>query len=71
MSERRVQMRLLAILVAALIVGPVGAETLVVSAARMLDVEKGSVTGPVRVVVRDGLIESVNPEQLPANARVL
>lgn len=71
MSDLRVQVRLLAMLVAALIVGPVGAETLVVSAARMLDVEKGRVTGAVRVVVRDGLIESINPEQLPAGARVL
>ncbi len=71
MANRRVQIRLLAMLVAALIVGPVGAETLVVSAARMLDVEKGSVTGPVRVVIRDGLIESINPERLPADARVL
>jgi imidazolonepropionase-like amidohydrolase len=71
MAKHRVQIRLLAILVATLMVGPVGAETLVVSAARMLDVEKGSVTGPVRVVVRDGLIESINPERLPADARVL
>jgi imidazolonepropionase-like amidohydrolase len=52
-------------------VGPVDAETVVVSAARMLDVEKGTVTGPVRVVIRDGLIESINPERLPADARVL
>jgi imidazolonepropionase-like amidohydrolase len=52
-------------------VAPVAAETLVVSAARMLDVEKGTVTGPVRVVERDGLIESINPERLPADARVL
>lgn len=71
MAKHRAQIRLLAFLVAALIVGPVGAETLVVSAARMLDVEKGSVTGPVRVVIRDGLIESINPERLPADARVL
>lgn len=71
MAKRRAQIRLLAILVAALIVGPVGAETLVVSAARMLDVEKGSVAGPVRVVIRDGLIESINPKLLPADARVL
>jgi imidazolonepropionase-like amidohydrolase len=47
-------------------VGPAGPETLVISAARMLDVENGRVTGPVRVAVRDGLIESVNPERLPA-----
>ncbi len=71
MSNRFIQNRLLAMLVAALMAGQVAAETLVISAARMLDVEKGSVTGPVRVVVRDGLIESINPAQLPADARVL
>ena len=71
MAKRRAQIRLLATLVAALVVGPVGAETLVVSAARMLDVTNGSVTGPVRVVIRDGLIESINPERLPADARTL
>jgi len=58
-------------LVAVLMAGPAAAETLVVSAARMLDVERGSVTDPVRVVVRDGLIESINPDRLPADARVL
>jgi imidazolonepropionase-like amidohydrolase len=71
MAKRRIQNELLAVLVAALMVGPVAAETLVISAARMLDVEKGRVTGPVRVVVRDGLIDSINPERLPADAHVL
>ena len=71
MIRHCIQNRLLTVLVAALMFGPVAAETLVVSAARMLDVEKGTVTGPVRIVVRDGLIESINPEQLPADARVL
>jgi len=71
MVERHTLGGLLALLAAALIAGPAAAETLVVSAARMLDVEKGIVTGPVRVVIRDGLIESVNPERLPADARVL
>jgi hypothetical protein len=42
MAKRRAPIRLLAILVAALVVGPVGAETLVASAARMLDVTNGS-----------------------------
>ena len=36
MARRRARIRLLAMLVAALVVCPVGAETLVVSAARML-----------------------------------
>ena len=71
MAKRRAQIRLLAIIVADLVVGPVRAETLVVSAARMLDVTNGSVTGPVRVVIRDGLIESINPERLPADASTL
>ena len=71
MTRPRVQTRLLAMLVAVPMAGPAAAETLVVSAARMLDVERGSVTGPVRVVVRDGLIESINPDRLPADARVL
>ena len=71
MAKRRAQIRLPAILVAALVVGPVDAETLMVSTARMLDVTKGSVTGPARVVIRDGLIESINPERLPADTRTL
>jgi imidazolonepropionase-like amidohydrolase len=71
MFRRHVKDRLLATLVAALMVGPAAAETLVISAARMLDVEQGSVTGPVRVVVRDGFIESINPQQLPPDVRVL
>ena len=37
MAKRRARIRLLAMPVAALVVGPVGAEALVVSAARMLD----------------------------------
>jgi len=37
----------------------------------MLDVEKGTVSGPVRVVVRDGLIESINPTRPPEGARVI
>ena len=71
MAKRRAEITLLAMLVAALGVGPVGAETLVVRAARMLDVENGRITGPVRVVIRDGLIESINPERLPVDAPVL
>lgn len=71
MTENRVPTRLLVLLGFALIAGSAGAETQVISAARMLDVEQARVTGPVRVVVRDGLIESINPEQLPADARVL
>jgi hypothetical protein len=50
MAKRRAQIRLLAILVAALVVGPVGAESLVVSVARMLDVTNGSVTASTTAV---------------------
>ena len=63
MAKRRVQIGLLAILVAALMVGPVGAETLVVSAARMLDVTNGSVTlvcrtpGSYAALVANGVSE--------------
>jgi imidazolonepropionase-like amidohydrolase len=71
MAERHFTFRRLAVLFSTLLTGPAFAETLVVSAARMLDVEKGSVTGPVRVVVRDGLIESINPAQVPSDARVI
>lgn len=71
MIRRYIKDRLLAVLIAGLMVGPATAETLVISAARMLDVEKGNVTGPVRVVVRDGMIEAINPQQMPADARVI
>lgn len=71
MTGKRVLNRLLAVLGWAVMAGSAGAETLVISAARMLDVEQGRVTGPVRVITRDGVIESINPAQLPADARVL
>ncbi len=47
------------------------AETLVITADRMFDAERGKVTGPVRVVVTDGLIESVNPDSVPEEAEVI
>ena len=47
------------------------AETLVISADRMFDAESGKVTGPVRVVVTDGVIESVNPDSVPEEAEVI
>ena len=40
------------------------AETVVVSADRMFDSESGEVFGPARIVVTDGVIESVTPEWL-------
>jgi imidazolonepropionase-like amidohydrolase len=71
MTTLHIRTLLLAAIGAVSVVGPVRAETLVISAARMLDVEKGTVSGPIRVVVRDGLIESINPERLPEGARVV
>ena len=46
-------------------------ETLIVSADRMFDSESGEVTGPVRVLITDGVIESVNPENVPQDAEVI
>ena len=47
------------------------AETLVVTADRMFDAETGKVSGPVSVVVIDGLIAAVNPDSVPADADVV
>ena len=47
------------------------AETQVITAERMFDAESGKITGPVRVVVTDGLIESVNPDSVPVDADVI
>ena len=44
------------------------AEIAVITAERWFDADTGEVSGPVRVVVRDGLIESVNPASVPADA---
>ena len=46
------------------------AEIRVVTADRMFDAESGKVSGPVRVVVIDGMIASVNPDSVPADAEV-
>jgi len=48
-----------------------GAETRVVTADRMFDAESGRVSGPVRVVVVDGMIAAVNPQSIPADATVV
>lgn len=66
--------RVLALMLAAIFIlacVPAGAETLVVSADRMFDARDGKITGPARVLVRDGLIEAVNPGEVPADARVI
>lgn len=47
------------------------ADTVVISADRWFDASSGRVSGPARVVVTDGLIESVNPASVPAGATVI
>ena len=47
------------------------AETLVITAERMFDAETGTVSGPVRVVVTDGMIAAVNPDTIPAEAAII
>ena len=47
------------------------AETLVVTADRMFDARSGRISGPVRVVVVDGMIASVNPDSVPTGAKVV
>jgi imidazolonepropionase-like amidohydrolase len=47
------------------------AETLIITADRIFDAESGNVSGPVRVVVANGVIESINPDRVPADAQVI
>ncbi|MEU1981742.1 amidohydrolase family protein [Nocardia sp. NPDC019395] len=47
------------------------AGTTVLRAARWVDIEAGIVRSPAVIVVRDGLIESVNPPETPAEATVV
>ncbi len=47
------------------------AETLVITAERLFDAASGEITGPVRVVVADGVIQAVNPRSVPAGAEVI
>lgn len=49
----------------------VQAEQVVLHADRMLDVHAGKIIGPVSVVIDDGMILAVNPDELPSNARVI
>ena len=42
----------------------------IISAARMLDVTSGKMISPAVIVVRDGLIESINPEDTPTDLPV-
>jgi imidazolonepropionase-like amidohydrolase len=54
-----------------LLAAPSLAEQTVITADRYFDSERGRVDGPVRVVVEDGLIIAVNPDSVPADARVI
>jgi imidazolonepropionase-like amidohydrolase len=47
------------------------AETLIITADRIFDAESGNVSGPVRVVVTNGVIESINPDRAPADAELI
>lgn len=49
----------------------VSAETVIVTADRMFDARTGELSGPVTVVVTDGLIAAVNPESVPEVAGVI
>jgi imidazolonepropionase-like amidohydrolase len=49
----------------------VRAESILLNAERLLDVRKGSVISPARVLVRDGLIEAIDPAEVPADARAV
>lgn len=44
-----------------------GAESVLVTADRMFDSQNGKITGPIRIVVTDGVIESVNAVSVPEN----
>lgn len=50
---------------------PATPETVVVRAARMIDVVTGEVVRDARIVVRGGRITAVNPSSLPSGARVI
>lgn len=47
------------------------AETLVVTADRMFDAATGTISGPARVLVTDGFIASVNPDEIPVEATLI
>jgi imidazolonepropionase-like amidohydrolase len=53
-----------------LVCGPAAqAETLLLSAARLLDVDSGKMIAPATVLVEDGKIAVINPESPPTEAR--
>jgi imidazolonepropionase-like amidohydrolase len=46
-------------------------QTVVVKAAQMLDVRKGVLITPAVIIVRDGMIEDINPKQIPVGASTI
>ena len=50
---------------------PAFADVTVIKADRMWDAESGKISGPAVVVVTDGVIESVNPRNLPDGAKTI
>ena len=61
----------LSLLLIVFLVSGAHSETLIITADRIFDAESGNVSGPVRVVVTDGVIESINPDRVPADAQVI
>ena len=47
------------------------AETTIIKAGSMLDVRSGKLSGPVTVVIEDGLVQAVNPATLPESANLI
>jgi len=62
---------LLLLIVAFALSTAAGAETLVLQAARLLDVETGDISHDARVLVVDGKIVGVNPESIPQDAQIV
>ncbi|NOX50439.1 MAG: amidohydrolase family protein [Gammaproteobacteria bacterium] len=50
---------------------PLGAETLLLTSDRLLDVSTGRMSQNVQVLVVDGKIASINPDLVPAEARLI
>lgn len=49
----------------------VPAQTLLLTAERMFDADAGTISGPVRLLVEDGVIRSLNPDSVPAGTGLL
>ncbi|HKJ16649.1 MAG TPA: amidohydrolase family protein [Xanthomonadales bacterium] len=64
-------LRPLTLILSVLLAGNLHAELLVLNADRMFDATRGEMIEPATIVIRDNLVESVNPENIPENARVI